>query len=42
MSLKYSQTTERVVDVLCTVLFLALGDGMVDFCLAVFLGMDRW
>ena len=42
MSLKYSKTTERVVDVLCTVLFLALGGSMVGFCLAVFLGMDRW
>jgi hypothetical protein len=42
VSLKYSRTTERVVDVLCTVLFLALGGGMVGFCLAVVLGMDRW
>lgn len=42
MSFKYSKTTERLVDGLLTVLFLVLGGGMVAFCVAVFLGMDRW
>jgi hypothetical protein len=42
VGLNYSRTTERVVDWLLTALFLALGGGMVAFCVCVFLGMDRW